>query len=226
MAPLWRAPALKHEALVELDHNLDQRADLGLDVGAVDPPVSRRDALDRKAPGHRDRIRIATRLEPLSIALAREVSQVLVAPIETHPERAAQDAIPAAVVAHPAIVRLVRKPRVPDDHEIASRWPHTSLNALSVSGNARLPAQSALGILDDLKRRAAAPCRAAPSALAALDEAPVHQMTGRLEADKIWRVARAHLGRDGLVAIDACEQLPGRLVLESHELPTRASVLG
>lgn len=99
-------------------------------------------------------------------------------------------------------------------------------NALPVSGNARLPAQSALGVLDDLKRRAAAPCRAAPTALAALEMAPVHQMTGRLEADEIGRVARAHLGRDGLVAVDACEQLPGRFVLERYKLSTRALILG
>ena len=74
MAPFWRAPALKHEALVELNHNLDQRTDLGLDVGAAGPPVSRRDALDRETPDHRDRIRVATRLEPLSVALARDLT--------------------------------------------------------------------------------------------------------------------------------------------------------
>ena len=116
--------------------------------------------------------------------------------------------------------------RVADDHEIASGRPYAGLDALAISRDAWLPAQPALSVLDDLKRRPAALRRAAPPSLAALNATQVHQPTDGLEADDARRVARAHLGRDGLVALDSRQQPPGRLVLERYKLSARALVLG
>ena len=102
MTPLRRTAALEHEALVELVDDLDQRSDLSLDVGSADLPKSRHHALDRKELGCGDRERVPTRLEPLAVALAREIAQVLVVPGEAHAEWIAEDAITAPVVANPA----------------------------------------------------------------------------------------------------------------------------